>query len=109
MEDKNRPVEPVQEQSERVVRDRAFRRYTHITKELLECLYISEGLSTVEIATRLRVSRNTIWEYMALYGLKRRSPGAAGALKSRFHHVQANYFRQVDTDDKAYILGFIMG
>jgi hypothetical protein len=109
MEDKNRQVEPVQEQSERVVRDRAFRRYTHITKELLEQLYISERLSTVEIASQLGVGRNTIWEYMAMYGLTRRPPGVAGALKSRVHQINADYFRQVDTDDKAYILGFIMG
>lgn len=43
---------------------RAFRKYQHLTKQLLYDLYVTEKLSTVAMARRLGVSRNTIWEYM---------------------------------------------
>lgn len=107
----DKPVGPDDEQSRRVARDRAFRRYAHINKQLLEELYYVQSLSTVEIARQLGVSRNVIWEYMEMYGLERRKAGIAGALKSRRHHLNEKYFFTVgdDDDDKAYIMGFILG
>jgi hypothetical protein len=105
----DKPVGPDGEQSRRAARDRAFRRYQHITKQLLENLYYTQGLSTVAIAQQLGVSRNVIWEYMEMYGLERRSPGQAGAAKSRTHFFDERFFEQVDDADKAYIVGFILG
>jgi hypothetical protein len=68
-------------------------------------------VSTVTIARQLGVCRNVIWEYMEMYGLERRRPGAAGALKSRRHHLDEGYFAELgsEDDDKAYIAGFILG
>lgn len=47
-----------EEQSSWMVRDRAYRRYPNINKQLLTNLYCVQGLSTVEIAKQLNVSRN---------------------------------------------------
>lgn len=98
-------------QPRRAARDRAFRRYTHITKQLLEELYYTQGHSTVDIARQLGVGRNVIWEYMEMYGLERRKAGHAGVLKSRRHHLNEAYFAYIgeEDDDKAYIVGFILG
>lgn len=105
----DKPVGSDEEQSRRTARERAFRRYAHINKQLLEELYYTQSLSTVDIARQLGVCRNVIWEYMEMYGLERRKPGKAGALKSRHHIFDESYFAQIDHDDKAYILGFILG
>lgn len=105
----DKPVGPDEGQPRRAARERAFRRYTHINKQLLEELYYEQGLSTVDIARQLGVGRNVIWEYMEMYGLERRKPGVAGALKSRQHNFNERYFEQIDHDDKAYILGLVLG
>ncbi len=105
----DKPVGLDDEQSRRAARDRAIRRYPHITKQLLENLYYTQGFSTVAIAQQLGVSRNVIWEYMEMYGLERRSPGQAGAAKSRTHIIDEQFFERIDDADKAYIVGFILG
>lgn len=104
-------VGPDEGQPRRAARDRAFRRYSHITKQLLEELYYTQGCSTVAIARQLGVCRNVIWEYMEMYELERRKAGSAGALMSRRHHFDETYFStiEVEDDDKAYIAGFILG
>jgi hypothetical protein len=98
-------------QPRRAARERAFRRYAHINKQLLTELYYEQRLSTVDIARQLGVCRNVIWEYMEMYGLERRSAGHAGALKSRCHHLDEAFFARINAedDDKAYIVGFILG
>lgn len=88
----DKPVGSDDEQSYRTARDRAYRRYPHINKQLLEELYYNQQLSTVEIARQLSVSRNVIWEYMEMYDLERRKPGLAGAMRSRTHHLNEAYF-----------------
>ena len=96
----DKQVGPDAEQSRRAARDRAFQRYSHITKQLLEELYYAQRNSTVEIARQLGVSRSVIWEYMEVYGLERRRPGPAGALKSRQHRLSlacATFSRYRDT------------
>jgi hypothetical protein len=105
----DKPVGPDGEQSRRAARERTFRRYTHINKQLLEELYYTQMLSTGDIARQLGVCRNVIWEYMEMYGLERRRPGQAGSLKSRHHTFDERYFQQIDQDDKAYIVGLILG
>jgi len=97
------------EQSRQVARDRAFRRYPNINKQLLTDLYYAQGLSTVDIAKQLGVSRNLIWEYMEMYDLERRALGQAGALRSRIYPINEQYFDRIDEPDKAYIIGFILG
>ena len=67
----SKQVGPDGEQSRQVARDRAFRRYPNINKQLLTDLYYTQGLSTVDIAKQLGVSRNLIWEYMVMYDLER--------------------------------------
>lgn len=107
----DKQVGPDEGQPRRAARDRAFRRYPHINKQLLEELYYAQSRSTIEIARHLGVSRNVIWEYMEMYGLERRKAGHAGALVSRRHHLNEGFFAQigVEDDDKAYIVGFILG
>jgi hypothetical protein len=107
----DKQVGPDEGQPRRAARERAFRRYAHINKQLLTELYYEQRLSTVTIARQLGVCRNVIWEYMEMYGLERRRPGEAGAMMSRRHHLDEAYFAQVapEDDDKVYIAGFILG
>lgn len=105
----DKSVEASDERSSWLVRDRAFRRYPNINKQLLTDLYCVQGLSTVEIAKHLNVSRNLVTEYMEMYCIERRPPGAAGALKSRVYQINERYFQHIDEPDKAYIAGFILG
>ena len=105
----SKQVEPDGEQSHSAARERVHRRYPHINKQLLEELYYTQGLSTVALARQLGVSRNLIWKYMEMYGLDRRAAGVAGALQSRTHHFNEEYFTHIDSDNKAYIMGFILG
>jgi hypothetical protein len=46
---------------------------------------------------------------MEMYGLERRTPGQAGAAKSRTHIIDERFFERIDDPDKAYIVGFILG
>jgi hypothetical protein len=105
----SKQVGPGEEQSHQAARERAYRRYPNINKQLLTDLYYTQGFSTVDIAKHLGVSRNLIWEYMEMYDLKRRTPGQAGAMKSRVYFVNERYFQHIDEPDKAYIVGFILG
>lgn len=103
------PVEACEEQSHRSVRSRAHGRYKYIDKDLLEDLYVVRQKSTVDIAKQLGVSRGTVAEYMKLHGIERRTPGEAGAMKSKKYEVDPHIFDSIDTPDKAYVLGFILG
>jgi transposase len=98
-----------EEQSSWLVRDRAYRRYPNINKQLLTDLYCTQGLSTVEISKHLNVSRNLVMEYMDMYDIERRRPSVAGAMKSRVYPINERYFERVDEPDQAYIVGFILG
>lgn len=102
-------VEADIEQSDLSAGGRAFRRYSHITKQLLYDLYVSQGLSTVDLAKQLGVSRNTIWEYMEMYNIPRRSAGIAGAIATQVHKAREDVFTKVTDPDVAYMIGFIMG
>lgn len=98
------------EQSAGSVRERSFRKYASLlTRDLLTKLYFTENKSTVDISRELGVAINTVREYMAIHGLERREAGEAGGAKSKVHHFDEKFFSQVDTHDKAYMLGFILG
>jgi hypothetical protein len=88
---------------------RAFRRYQHLTKQLLYDLHVIQGKSTVVIAKELGLSRNTIWEYMEMHGIPRRASGKAGADAVRKNQAHENIFAEVRDPDVAYVVGFIMG
>ena len=69
-----------------------------------------EGYSQVDIAKMLDVSRGTIKRWNEeLHFLKPRTPGEGGKLKSKRYHYDENYFENVDTPNKAYIVGYITG
>lgn len=80
-----------------------------IAKEVLEELYIRQGMSTVDIGKRLRVSFVTVLRNMRSHGIERRERIAASQTKSRIHNLHEDYFATVDDHDKAYIIGFILG
>lgn len=73
-----------------------------INKENIEEL-INNNLTLKEIAVELNVSYNTILRYCKKYNLKS-TTGSKGAKK---HTVNEHYFENIDTEDKAYWLGFI--
>lgn len=48
------------------------KKYKHITKEILEEMYITQCLNVEEIGKKLSVSGMTIWNYMYDFGIRRR-------------------------------------
>lgn len=73
-----------------------------IEKEILES-YINKGIPVTEIAEKLKKSTSTIFRYMKEYEIKS-SIGSQGARKQKFNE---NFFEVIDTEEKAYWLGFI--
>jgi intein/homing endonuclease len=61
-------------------------------------------LSTTEVAKEFNVDRGTIryWEKKHGIRLTRKTP------RERVNHFDQSYFEQIDTQEKAYFLGFIM-
>ena len=59
------------------------------------------GLSTVNIATLYGVTHKTITKILDKMGVKRRNNG------SRKYKLNESYFDDIDTPNKAYILGFL--
>ena len=55
--------------------------HTRVSKELLERLYVKEGLSTLALAERLSTNRETIRKLIHRYQLPMRSKGAGMAVK----------------------------
>ena len=73
-----------------------------ITKEALE-EQLNKGMTIKEVASILGVSKTTISRYNQMYGLKSKI-GKQGARRHKFNE---EYFRRIDTEEKAYWLGFI--
>lgn len=73
-----------------------------ITEENLKS-YINKGLSLKEIANQLQVSYNTVLRHAKKFKLKSKI-GTQGARKHRFDE---DFFKTIDTEEKAYWLGFI--
>ena len=65
--------------------------------------YIDKGLSFKDIAIELKVSANTISRYAKKYELKSKI-GSQGARTNNLNH---NFFKIIDSEEKAYWLGFI--
>lgn len=73
-----------------------------IEKEILES-YIEKGLSAKDISNKLNKSTTTIFRYFKKYGLKS-NVGSQGARKHKFNET---FFEVIDSEEKAYWLGFI--
>lgn len=65
--------------------------------------YLNKGLSFVTISKILNVNEKTVARNAKKYGLKS-SVGSQGARKHKFNE---DYFETIDSQDKAYWLGFI--
>lgn len=69
-----------------------------------------EGLSQVEIAKKLDISRGTILRWnKELQFFQPRTPGEAGKLKNKIYRYDENYFEKVKSANQAYLAGYIMG
>lgn len=73
-----------------------------IEKEILES-YINKGLSLKQISKELEVGYNTVLRYSKKYELKSKI-GNQGARKHKFNE---DFFKEINTEEKAYWLGFI--
>ena len=73
-----------------------------IEKETIES-YLNKGLNFKEIANELGVNYKTLLRYTKKYELKS-GVGTQGARKHKFNE---EYFKNIDTEEKAYWLGFI--
>ena len=73
-----------------------------IEKEIIES-YLDKGLNFKEIANELGVNYKTLLRYTKKYDLKS-GVGTQGARKHKFNE---EYFRDIDSEEKAYWLGFI--
>ncbi|MGG3735843.1 hypothetical protein ABET14_11890 [Heyndrickxia coagulans] len=68
------------------------------------------GYSQVDIAKQLNISRGTIKRWNdELHFFTPRTPEEAGKLKSKILAYDENYFENIDTANKAYIVGYITG
>lgn len=73
-----------------------------IREEILKS-YINKGLNFKQISTELNVGYNTVLRYAKKYNLK----SIIGNQGARKHNFNENFFEVIDTEEKAYWLGFI--
>jgi transposase len=68
------------------------------------------GESIADIARDLRLTRATIqiWNKTEKF-VDTRTPGEAGKMKNKIYGYDENFFEYIDSADKAYIVGFLMG
>lgn len=97
---------------ERVNCNKRRRYYRAQDREILineiERLY-HQGFSQNDISLKLDIPRGTISRWMVQSTIKCREPGEAGKIKSRKYGYNENYFSKIDSPNKAYVLGFILG
>lgn len=84
-------------------------KYAFLTKELLEDLYNNKRLSIVDISKIFRIDRGTVSKYMKIFNIKPREQSHAGYLKSIKYNINDRYFKYIDTNNKSYIFGFLLG
>lgn len=66
----------------------------------------NEGVSQVDIAKKLNISRGTIKRWNdELEFFTPRTPGEAGKLKNKVHQYDENYFEIIQTPNQSYLLG----
>lgn len=77
---------------------------------ILKIKYLyEEGKSQHDISREIGIPRGTISRWMVERDIKGRPCGEAGKLKSKKYNYNENYFESINTRDKAYLLGFIVG
>jgi hypothetical protein len=76
---------------------------TNINKELL-CKLLDDGESYRGISKILNIHHNTVYYYVHKFGLESHT---RKHLQDK--HNASNYFEVIDTKEKAYMLGFILG
>ena len=64
--------------------------------------YFNNGMSLDDLSEKYNSNRNTIAETFERYGIDRKSPSIA----ARKYSLNEKYFDEIDTQNKAYILGF---
>ncbi|WP_197282679.1 LAGLIDADG family homing endonuclease [Bacillus sp. FJAT-18017] len=70
----------------------------------------NQGLSQVDIAKIIHVSRGTILRWnKEMNFFTPRKPGEAGKLKSRTYQYNENYFSEIRKPNQAYLVGYILG
>ncbi len=70
----------------------------------------NDGLSQVDIAKKLKLSRGTILRWnKELKFFHPRTPGEGGKIKSKIYDYDENYFETISTPNQAYIIGYILG
>lgn len=74
-----------------------------IDKNFLENLYCSEKLSAIKIAKIVDLKPHQIYYLLEKYGINRRSFEEMNKLNT----VNENFFSRIDTEQKAYWLGFL--
>lgn len=62
-----------------------------------------DGLSTIKIGEKYNYHAGTIWRLLK----KRNIPVRSNRINSRKYQYDENYFKEIDTEEKAYWLGFI--
>ncbi|NHM32228.1 helix-turn-helix domain-containing protein [Neobacillus terrae] len=69
-----------------------------------------QGHSQVDIAKILNISRGTILRWNKEFKfIDPRTPGEAGKLKSKKYFYNEDYFSKINTPNKAYLVGYILG
>lgn len=71
-----------------------------VVYEIGKSMYLDKGISLTKIAEELRVSRKWFTEWLKEQGIEVTNP-------SRIYTYNEEYFECVDTEDKAYWLGFL--
>jgi len=75
-----------------------------ITKEWLEKQHIEYGLNFKEIAKKAGKAEGTIHRWAKIHGIKNQTP----TNRIKKYSYNENYFEKIDSEEKAYFLGWIM-
>jgi hypothetical protein len=78
-----------------------------LTKDLLENKF-REGLTPHQISKLLRIDIRTVLKYMEIYGLSHLRPKRAILGPNPNPNWNCDFFENIDSEDKAYWLGFLM-
>ena len=65
-----------------------------------------QGLGITPIARKLHKCTDTIREYLVIMGELPQTPNCVGGRKRKYN-VNDNFFDNIDTEEKAYVLGFL--
>lgn len=81
--------------------------YWQSQADTLYDMYFNKKMSTTEIGLHYGVNGSTISVNMKRLGFQLRKVGSAER-PNAIHHTDATFFDKIDTEEKAYVLGFII-